>query len=195
MTPEEESAFIAQAQRGSIDAYAALVREHQAPIRRYLTRYLRDAVAADDLAQDVFVLAFRDLSAFEGRTRLAGWLFGIARHRASMHVRSESRRRARAARHSFWSWLDDAPDDPDPGEHDREMAALQACLKTLPGPQARLVREHYFASTSLADMARQNGKREGAIRVALFRARIWLRACMAHRRNGGLTDAAEGRSG
>jgi RNA polymerase sigma-70 factor, ECF subfamily len=191
MTPEDEDALVVRAKAGDFDAYSALVNEHQAPIRRYLTRYLRDADAADDLAQDVFVAAFRDLKDFARHTRLAGWLFGIARHRAKMHLRSESRRQARAARHPFWSWLDEAIDVPEPHEYERELVALQLCLNSLPGPQGRLVREHYFAATSLTDIARNSGKREVAVRVALFRARLWLRACISKRMANGSLDVAQ----
>jgi len=191
MTPEDENALIVRALARDIGAYAALVHEHQAPIRRYLTRYLRDAQTADDLAQDVFVLAFRDLKDFARHTRLAGWLFGIARHRAKMHLRSESRRQALAARHPFWSLLDNAVDDPEPAEHDRELAALQLCLKSLPDPQGNLVREHYFAATSLTDIAQKSGKREVAVRVALFRARLWLRACISKRLKNGTPASAQ----
>jgi RNA polymerase sigma-70 factor (ECF subfamily) len=181
MTPEDEDGLIERAKVGDIEAYASLVREHQAPIRSYLTRYLRDAEAADDLAQDVFVAAFRDIKNFARHGQLGGWLFGIARHRANMHLRSEARRLRRAARHPFWSWLDETIDDPEPYDTAREMEALRLCLKSLPGPQGRLVREHYFAATPLTDIARKSGKREVTVRVELFRARLWLRACISKR--------------
>ncbi len=74
--------------------------------------------------------------------------------------------------------------------HARELAALELCLKSLPEPQGRLVREHYFAATSLTEIARQDGKREVAVRVALFRARLWLRACIARRLGSGPLNSA-----
>lgn len=181
MTPDEEASLLARAQRGDMDAYSALVRAHQEPIRRYLTRYLRDAAAADDVAQEAFVTAFRELGGLELRSRLAPWLFGIARHRAQAYLRAEARRRSRTRRFSFWSWLDDGAGDPSPDDHQLEVSALLACLELLPGPQAQLIREHYYAATSLVEIARRTGKTEVAVRVALFRARTWLKLCIAKR--------------
>ena len=61
------------------------------------------------------------------------------------------------------------------------MEALQICLKSLPDPQGKLVREHYCLAIPLADIARKSGKREVTVRVALLRTRLWLRACISKR--------------
>lgn len=72
------------------EAFAELVRLHQAPVRRFLRRLTgNDPDRADDLAQETFWKAYRHLETFEGRGRFLSWLFRIAYQE---YVTSERRR-------------------------------------------------------------------------------------------------------
>jgi RNA polymerase sigma-70 factor (ECF subfamily) len=60
-------------------AFEQLVRRHQGMVRAQLRRLLRgDAMAADDLAQDAFVLAWQKLAQFRGEAPFSTWLYRIA---------------------------------------------------------------------------------------------------------------------
>ncbi len=60
-------------------AFEQLVRRHQGLVRAQLRRLLHgDAAAADDLAQEVFLLAWRKLDQFRGEARFSTWLYQIA---------------------------------------------------------------------------------------------------------------------
>ena len=60
-------------------AFENLVRRHQGMVRAQLRRLLRsDHAAADDLAQETFLLAWRKLDQFRGEARFATWLYRIA---------------------------------------------------------------------------------------------------------------------
>jgi DNA-directed RNA polymerase specialized sigma24 family protein len=52
---EPEAAVIRAAASGNLHAFERLVRECQAPLRRYLRHLVGDATLADDLTQDVLV--------------------------------------------------------------------------------------------------------------------------------------------
>lgn len=60
-------------------AFDQLVRRHQGMVRAQLRRLLHgDAAAADDLAQETFVLAWRRLDQFRGEARFSTWLYRVA---------------------------------------------------------------------------------------------------------------------
>ncbi len=60
-------------------AFAELVRRHQSAVRGLLRRLCGgDGAAADDLAQETFLKAYRGLSGYRGDARLATWLHRIA---------------------------------------------------------------------------------------------------------------------
>ena len=53
----------------------------------------RDAAAAEDLVQTVFLQALRDADRYDGRRPVLAWLLGILEHRAHDHRRGARRRR------------------------------------------------------------------------------------------------------
>src|SRR5512140_1976163 len=60
-------------------AFAELVRRHQSPVRATLRRLTAgDHALADDLAQETFMLAYRNLKSFRQEARFSTWLFRIA---------------------------------------------------------------------------------------------------------------------
>jgi len=60
-------------------AFGELVRLHQSAVRRFLRHLMRgDTPAADDLAQETFVLAWQNLVRFQARSSFLTWLLGIA---------------------------------------------------------------------------------------------------------------------
>jgi RNA polymerase sigma factor (sigma-70 family) len=75
-----DAALVARALLGNDrGAFEQLVRRHQGLVRAQLRRLLRgDEAAADDLAQEVFLLAWRKLDQFRGEARFSTWLYQIA---------------------------------------------------------------------------------------------------------------------
>jgi len=72
------------------DAFGELVRRHQSPLRAWLRRLTGgDFAAADDLAQETFLTAYRQLSAFRHEGRFVAWLFSIAYNRFRTALRRQ----------------------------------------------------------------------------------------------------------
>jgi RNA polymerase sigma factor (sigma-70 family) len=60
-------------------AFSELVRRHQSAVRATLRRLTAgNAALADDLAQDTFMLAFRNLKSFRQEAQFSTWLYRIA---------------------------------------------------------------------------------------------------------------------
>ncbi len=180
---DEESILVEQARAGSEDAFARLVALHQGRVRAWLGRYVRHRDAVDDLAQDVFLAAYRSLDGYKGDAAVSIWLLGIARHRALAWLRDEARLRAREAGTlgtALAGWrlqrLDTEPFDP-AGE-ERRVSALADCVRQLPPHSAALVRDHYYRNLPAVQIARAQGKKESMVRMALLRIRQALRRCV-----------------
>jgi RNA polymerase sigma-70 factor, ECF subfamily len=155
--------------------FARIVERHAARVRRVLRRR---GVAERDLAdaeQEVFLVAYRKLAEFEGRSSLGTWL-----HRIAINVASEQRRRAR---HRYEA-LAAAPEleargaDPHAALDARDgLARVSAALGALSPEQRDALLLHDVAGLSTNELARRLGvplktafSRLYAARRALIRA-------------------------
>ena len=71
-------------------AASELLGRHQDRVYAWCFRYLREHERALDLAQEVLLLAYRDLGQFSGRSRFSSWLYTVTRHRCLMETRRPS---------------------------------------------------------------------------------------------------------
>jgi RNA polymerase sigma-70 factor (ECF subfamily) len=73
-------------------AFNELVRRHQGPVFRLLERMLGNSAEAEDVAQDVFVSAFKAIDGFRGDSALGTWLYRIAANHGKNRLKYLARR-------------------------------------------------------------------------------------------------------
>lgn len=95
----DESGLARRAAAGDAAAFAALVRLHEAKVRRFLARLTRGE-GADDIAQEVFIKAWRMRGAWREEGSYGGWLMRIAWTTFLSARRSDNRRQER----DFQAW-------------------------------------------------------------------------------------------
>src|SRR5262245_26821221 len=104
-------------------AFARLVERHQSAVRNWLRQLCRDPVQSDDLAQETFFAAWRNLRSYAGKGRFSSWLLRIAYHAYLQAQRREGQRR----RLGEALGSSDAPGTPEPGARtdlERMLAVL-----------------------------------------------------------------------
>ncbi len=89
---ESDQALVERAQRGDKRAFDMLVRKYQQRIMKVLSRYVRDPMEVQDLAQETFIKAYRALPRFRGDSAFYTWLYRIAINTAKNHIVSQGRR-------------------------------------------------------------------------------------------------------
>src|SRR5262249_12931587 len=87
----EESALLDALRRGDEDAFARLVGEHHASLRRVARLYVANTAVADEVVQDTWLGVIRGIWAFEGRSSLKTWIFRILVNRARTRAVRETR--------------------------------------------------------------------------------------------------------
>jgi RNA polymerase sigma-70 factor (ECF subfamily) len=165
-------------------ALTALMARYGVPVYRFCRQMLRDEALADDVHQQVFVQAFRDLPRFERRSALRTWLFGIARHRCLDAIKIEGRRGRRFP-------LDDEPGADQesggaPSVVDRmaaaEMAgALEHCLDELAPGTKSAVLLRFREGLGFEEMAVLADEKAGTLQARVARALPVLRKCLERR--------------
>ncbi len=171
-------AVIAAVRRGETDKFRLIVREYGLLVRGYLAARLPHQDDADDLAQEVFLIAFDKLGTCESG-KFVPWLLGIARNQLRNHWRSRVRREDALARFReeiseiVEPDLDAVASQFSPGEVER----LLHCIALLPDRLRRIVRAGLEGTRSEV-VAQELGINPNALYQARFRAHAALRRCM-----------------
>lgn len=82
----DDARLVVQFQRGDEDAFDELVERHRRRVYSMVSR-LASPAEADDLAQDVFIAAYKALPNFRGESAFSTWLYRISVHVCSHHLR------------------------------------------------------------------------------------------------------------
>jgi RNA polymerase sigma-70 factor (ECF subfamily) len=166
------------------EAFGELYARHFASVYRYVAGRL-GADAADDLAAETFLAAFRRRTRFDpARGAVRPWLYGIATNLVAQHHRSESRRYAALARAGADPlFLAGAAGSQEDRITDRVTAAwarpaLAAALSRLPDRDRDVLLLTAIGGLSYAEVAFALGIPEGTVGSRLSRARRKLTAAL-----------------
>jgi RNA polymerase sigma factor (sigma-70 family) len=146
---------------------------------------VRDADLSRDVAQDVFLAAWRDLGQLRDPDSFLPWLRQLTRHRA-YHVLRTERRRARRLDDRDIDRVAATAIDPRPTAADAMLAheerrILEAALDNLPDDAREVVTLYYREGQSTAHVAALLGISEANVRQRLARARARLRGDLLER--------------
>jgi RNA polymerase sigma-70 factor (ECF subfamily) len=75
---ESDLATVGRARNGDADAFRALVERHSRSVFRLVYRMTGNEQDAEDLVQETFIKAFKNLKGFEERAHFGSWLYRIA---------------------------------------------------------------------------------------------------------------------
>jgi RNA polymerase sigma-70 factor (ECF subfamily) len=89
MTAPEDRVLVARARDGDPAAFEELVRQQAPQLYRLLIRMVGNASAAEDVAQESLVRAWRALPSFRGEARFSTWLYRIAVNEANRYLARE----------------------------------------------------------------------------------------------------------
>jgi RNA polymerase sigma-70 factor, ECF subfamily len=170
--------IIAAVKRGETEKFRLLVREYGFFVRGYFAARLSHQDDADDLAQEVFLIAFAKLETCDPAS-LSGWLVGIARNQLRNHWRARMRREDAHSR--FRREVTEIIDTELDAEAARYTPAaierLLHCISLLPERLRKIVQAGLEGARAAA-LVDELGITANALYQARFRAHAALRKCM-----------------
>jgi RNA polymerase sigma-70 factor, ECF subfamily len=83
--------LVLKARKGDKEAFANLYHRYKARILNYLAGYINDVHAAQDLTQDTFINAYRNIETLMKMERFSSWLYTIATNLAKNYLIAKSR--------------------------------------------------------------------------------------------------------
>jgi RNA polymerase sigma-70 factor (ECF subfamily) len=177
--PSEIEVVLDQVAQGNRDAFRKVVRAFGLPLRSFIASHVHHLDDVDDLAQEVFIAAYRSLPGFQRGDDFGSWLRGIARHKLQDYARGTARRarvlerfREQVAR-TVESDLERAV----AADNAEVIEMLLACIARLPERMRRVVRAGLDGDKPAA-LAGDLATSVAAIYNLHYRANQLLRDCM-----------------
>ncbi len=178
--PDPDWDLVRQCKRGDSDAFGKLVRRHQQPVFNFCLRLLRNAEDAEDIAQDAFVQAYRNIKKFQPRAKFSTWLFTIAKNLSLNLIRDEQRGKRRMVP------VDDGPegvtvatgvaDQPDSEAVVHETATVvRAAIERLSPEHKLMIVLRDLEGLSYKEIGLVINSRAGTVKSRLSRARASLK--------------------
>lgn len=175
-----DAALVAWALAGDTTAFGVLVERHWALAVAIAAARVRDIPAAEDVAQEGFVRAYRHLRNLRDHTRFAGWLSRIVVQESAEYLRRH-KRNGSVSIHGIAEAQE--PLCPDAAESvrlsEQQCRCVREAVGRLPDKLQRVILMRFVADLSAPQIAEQLGQRPGTIRIWLHRAYQRLRQQVA----------------
>jgi len=176
--------LIAAAQKGSLEAFNALVLAYQSQVYNLARYILHDDASADDATQEAFIAAYRALSDFRGGSFRA-WLMRIVTNACYDQLRLQKRRPTVS-----WDAFEELDEEANPylvdhGESPEERmqrgelgALLNRALAGLPQDQRMVLLLVDRLGYAYDEVAQVLNMHMGTVKSRLFRARARMREAL-----------------
>jgi len=179
-TETDDKDLIAEVLAGKSQSYAVLVSRYQNLVFSIALRYVPAREDAEEVAQDVFVKAYRSLSGFKGASKFSTWLYTIATttclsflRKKKLDVHSLDNEKLMARVEAM-----DGGNNAAAIEQKSRVQMVQEAIKLLSADDAQVLLLFYKGEQSLEEMAKVLGKEVNAVKVQLHRARGRLKEKM-----------------
>ena len=140
--------------------FAELYEQNFERVYAFVVRRVRDRAEAEDVVSEVFYKALKGIDGYEERgVPFVAWLYTIARNVVCDRARQAGREES----------LDDR-DEPSSSDDVERRALLFRLVDTLPTAQRDVLVARFAEQRSIADVARQLGRSEGAVKQLQLRA-------------------------
>jgi RNA polymerase sigma-70 factor, ECF subfamily len=182
----DDAAAVARAMAGDEDAFRVLVERHSRGVYRLAFRMTGKAEDAEDIVQNTFVRAFRQLGRFEARANFATWLYRIGFNCAIDYMRARPHRESAEAPDTLerLSGQGHGPGIEDLVYAGEIQARMQDALHGLSEQErAAFLMRHYHGHT-IEEVCQALGLKTNAAKHSIFRAVKKMRAALQPLKDG-----------
>jgi len=162
--------LVQRARDGDDEAFGFIVETYRDRLFGLAVGILRNRTAAEDVVQEAFIKAHKNLKSFRGDASIYTWLYRIAVNTAHNHIR-------RARRAEEVDFEEVAPIIEAAGPNPAEKAAnaelgeaIDGAIQGLPPRQREVFILHYFEQMTHREIAEILGVTEGAVKANFFHA-------------------------
>lgn len=181
MTIDQEKVLIESICDGASEQYSYFVERYHRGLIQHVFNFVRDGDAAEDIAQEAFIQAYKKLHQYDGRFAFSTWLYKIADNLAK-RMMAKSRHTS-----SITEYEELIPDTRPTAEELVDSvigrAHVRKAVDQLPADQRRAIMMYYWDELSYEEIAHVMERPVGTVRTWLHRAKEQLRKELAYGEN------------
>lgn len=170
-----DEAYIQQILSGNGRAFSALVEKHKDMVFNIIIRIVNQTEDAEELAQDVFLKAYKALPEFKKESKFSTWIYRIAYNTAISWTRKSRPEVCAIDDHTINDYSEEEVPDLEVQEAnysvEQQRQQMQDAIAVLNDEDKLLLNLFYYNELSIKEIAKTMGLQEGAVKVRLFRLR------------------------
>jgi RNA polymerase sigma-70 factor (ECF subfamily) len=170
MAQNDDPYYIEKTQNGDSAAYAFIVNKYKDMVYSIAIKILRDTDEANDIAQDSFIKAYRQISQFQGKSKFSTWLYTIT-YRTAVTRLNDKRVETVSMDVEVDEIANNLPDQFDQLQAKQVKHYVKQAIEKLPPIDATLVTLYYINDLPIKEIEEITGMSKPNIKIKLFRAR------------------------
>jgi len=179
-TGQNDNEIISKVLGGDQQAYAILVNRYQSYVFTLALRFTKNREDAEEVAQDIFIKAYRALADFKGNSKFSTWLYTIVNNTCITFLRKRKLETYSLDKEGVF----EVADSQDSGfranlvEQKSKVAMVNNAINLLSVDDAEVITLFYKSEQTLEEIAQILGIETNTAKVRLHRARARLKEKM-----------------
>jgi RNA polymerase sigma-70 factor (ECF subfamily) len=177
MIIKEDEEIILECLSGNTDSYKYLVEKYQFRIINTCYKYTKNIVDAEDVAQEVFLKAYQNLSTFKSNSKFYSWLYRIAVNTSLNYINSKEKRNEKETISEENCLIDMNISKDNPRDYyqlNELINTLQPLMDNLPDDLRTLIELYEIKDFTYDEISKKLSIPIGTVRSRLHRARNML---------------------
>ena len=172
MKNQDDKHIIKQIQKGDVALFASLIDKYKHMVFTLSMQIVKNEADAEEVAQDAFFKAYKNISHFEGRSSFSTWIYRIAYHEAISKIRKKQ------VKETSYDQENNTPKHNNLIEHEHQdlenddrSRFLKLALSKMKGEEATILTLFYYEDKKVDEIAKITGLTSSNVKVKLHRGR------------------------
>jgi len=171
MTTTNDQIIIDKVLKGNTNAFSELVNLYKDLVFSLAIKMTKNREEAEEISQDTFVKAFKNLSKFKGDSKFSTWLYKIAYHACLDRFKKNKILYKTDSIDNSVIQIESVNDTLQSIERKERAQIMEECLTQLPEDERTILWFFYYQELSLKEIVEITNFSEANIKVKLHRAR------------------------
>ena len=177
MTNKNDQLYINKVINGDVNAFAYLVDTYENMVFSLAYKMTKNREEAEEISQDTFIKAFKNLKKFKGDSKFSTWLYRIAYHTSLDTIKKNKNNNSTFEINEItFNQIQSVEHILEGIERKERAKIMDACLQKLQDEERSIIWMFYYDELSLKEIIEVTNLSEANIKVKLHRARKKLLA-------------------